>query len=78
MPVSIRVITIIDQKYTVEVEVEEETIKHLKDTLMMTPWGRRVLGLMNKMLPHEPEAKDEEDVDTNPEEKTETATPSET
>ena len=77
MPVSVRIITIIDQKYTVEVEIEESDIQLLKNTLMMTPWGRRVLHLMNKMLPQVPEETGE-DVDSDSKEKTEESPPSET
>lgn len=76
MPISIRVITILDQKYTVEMEIEEDEWKILRNELMVTSWGRRVLWLINRMLPNIPE--EEKNVDSDSEEKTETETDGET
>jgi len=65
MPASVRVITIIDQTWTVEAEVEEETVEKLQKELLKTPWGRRVLKLMNKMVPRdEIKKKEEEDAES--------------
>lgn len=70
MPISVRVITIIDQKYTVEMEIEEENFIELWNQLKGTPWGRRVLHLIMTMLPNYPEVEKKDE----PEAKTETKT----
>lgn len=55
MGTSIRVIRVIDNEYTVEVEVEVEDIKLLFDELNKTQWGRKVAHLLSEMLPEVPE-----------------------
>jgi len=76
MPISVRVITIIDQKYTVELEIEEDDFLKLWNQLNGTPWGRRVLHLIMTMLPNYPEV--EKDVNSDSKEKTEENTTPET
>jgi len=61
MPISIRVITIIDQQFTVEMEIEEDDWMKLWKQLKGTPWGRRVLHLVMTMLPNYPEVKKEDE-----------------
>lgn len=72
MPISIRIISIIDQKYTVEMEIEEDDWLTIWQQLNGTPWGRRVLHLVTTMLPNYPEVKkeDEPDVETDTEKET--------
>jgi len=57
MGTSIRVIRVIDNEYTVEVEVEVDDIKTLFDELTRTPWGKKVAYLLQEMLPEVPEYK---------------------
>lgn len=51
MGTSVRVIRVINNEYTVEVEVEVEDIKLLFDELTKTQWGRKVAHLLSEMLP---------------------------
>lgn len=64
MPISIRVISIIDQKFTVELEIEEDDWVTIWNQLKGTPWGRRVLKLVMEMLPNYPEVKKEDEPKT--------------
>lgn len=57
MPTSIRVIRVLDNEYTVEVETEVEDIEELFQTLTKTAWGRKVAYLLGQMLPDIPEIK---------------------
>jgi len=57
MPTSIRVIRVLDNEYTVEVETEVEDIEELFQTLTKTAWGRKIAYLLGEMLPDIPELK---------------------
>jgi len=51
MPASCRVISVIDDKYTVEFELEAEDAKSLVKELQSMKWGLRIASLLENMLP---------------------------
>jgi len=55
MPASCRVISVIDDKFTLEFECEADNTKALIEELRSTEWGRRVATLLENMLPQIPE-----------------------
>jgi len=50
MPISVRIIGIVKDKWTVELEFEAERIEELKEFLIKNP---RVMWLLEEMLPPE-------------------------
>jgi len=55
MPASARIIRVLDDTYTLEIEVEAETSEDLVSELMQTSWGRKMAYLLQRMLPNVPE-----------------------
>lgn len=55
MPTSIRVIRVIDNQYTLDVEIEVDDINTLLNELMKVRWGKKVAHLLEGMLPDVPE-----------------------
>lgn len=58
MPTSIRIIRVLNDEYTVEVETEVEDSTELLGELMKTLWGRKMAWLLQQMLPDVPEYHD--------------------
>jgi len=51
MPTSVRIIRVVGDEYTVEIETEVENIEDLFIELTKTVWGRKIATLLAKMLP---------------------------
>jgi len=50
-PASCRVISVIDDKFTIEFELETEDTKSLIKELQATDWGRRLASLLENLMP---------------------------
>ena len=57
MPTSVRIIRVVGNEYTVEIETEVENIEDLFLELTKTVWGRKIATLLAKMLPEVEEYK---------------------
>jgi hypothetical protein len=57
-PASVRIIRVLGEEHTVEVEIECEESSELLQELMKTPIGRKMAHLLNEMLPEVPEVKE--------------------
>jgi len=71
VPISLRVIGIVEDKWTVELEWEGE-LEEFKSFLVRNP---KLMWLLDKMLPQEVQLEEEKEVESpSPEKKTETET----
>ena len=61
MPVSTRIIRVLDGQYTLELEVEVDSSDELLGELCKTEWGKKIAFLLSKMLPEVPEIQTEEE-----------------
>lgn len=63
MATSARIIRVLNDTYTLEIEVEVEAIDELAPELMKTDWGRKMAYLLSEMLPRVPEWKGKEEME---------------
>jgi len=60
MPVSTRIIRVLDGQYTLELELEVDSPDDLLSELCKTDWGKKIAYLLSKMLPEVPEIQTED------------------
>ena len=60
IPVSTRIIRVIDGQYTLELELEVDSPDELLGELCKTDWGKKIAYLLSRMLPEVPEIKTED------------------